>query len=152
MVSADFDPCGLIGSMQARSPGNLARTILLSKSLLGGPCTILLCRQTFADEDFVHCQYIGGFVRSQEMPHPRRATGEVNVPRFSELVGNTSPYLPEPAANTTLPAPPAKRLPFSPRVAAYTLAFVATIVGGIYLGATSRDMMEQWEVRILFFL
>lgn len=94
----------------------------------------------------------GGFVRSQEMPHPRRATGEVNVPRFSELVGNTSPYLPEPAANTTLPAPPAKRLPFSPRVAAYTLAFVATIVGGIYLGATSRDMMEQWEVRILFFL
>ena len=86
------------------------------------------------------------------MPHPRRATGEVNVPRFSELVGNSSPYLPEPAANTTLPAPPAKRLPFSPRVAAYTLAFVATIVGGIYLGATSRDMMEQWEVRILFFI
>jgi len=46
LVSADFDPCGLIGSMQARSPGNLARTILLSKSLLGSPCTLPLCGQT----------------------------------------------------------------------------------------------------------
>jgi hypothetical protein len=74
LVSADFDPCGLIGSMQARSPGNLARTILLSKSLLGGPCTILLCRQTFADEDFVHCQYIRGglFVHRRCLIHAER--------------------------------------------------------------------------------
>jgi len=90
------------------------------------------------------------------MVHPRRATETVRVPRFSELVGNSStnssPSLPSPLASENVPRggppPPQVKKPFNPRVAAYSLAFITVIVGGIYLGATSKDVMDRWEVSL----
>lgn len=89
------------------------------------------------------------------MVHPSRATGPVRVPRFSELVGSDSPQaaLPSPYATERtahiFPPPPAVKRKFNPRVAAYSLAFVTVIVGGIYLGAVSRNVMERWQVLVL---
>lgn len=87
--------------------------------------------------------------------HPRRATGPVRIPRFSELVSSNTPTdsLPSPYASERtshiFPPPPDTKRKFSPRVAAYSVAFVTVIIGGIYIGAASKDMMERWKVASL---
>ena len=86
--------------------------------------------------------------------HPRRATGPVRIPRFSELVNSNapsdpslpSPYATERTSHIFRPPPDTSKRKFSPRVAAYSVAFVTVIIGGIYIGAASKDMMDRWKV------
>jgi hypothetical protein len=81
------------------------------------------------------------------MPHPRRGSAPV-VPRFSRIVGD-APAIQSPHARengNALPAPGGRQ--FNPRVAAYTMAFMGVLVGGIVVGAKYREFMEHREVRI----
>jgi hypothetical protein len=71
------------------------------------------------------------------------------IPRFSNLVRSDAPAIQSPLAHENAPAnglPAPSQQPFNPRVAAYTLAFVTVLVGGIFIGAKSRDVMNNREV------
>jgi hypothetical protein len=81
------------------------------------------------------------------MPHPRRLP-KANIPRFSQIVKSDAPALQSPHARenvdgTALPAPARE---FNPRVALYTFAFVSVLIGGLTLGAKSKEIMERREV------
>lgn len=83
------------------------------------------------------------------MPHPRRLPSP-KIPRFSSIVRSDeapalqSPHAHENAPLNALPAP--NQQPFNPKVAAYTLAFVSVLIGGLYIGAQSKTFMQNWEV------
>ena len=82
------------------------------------------------------------------MPHPRRIVAS-KVPRFSELVGSTAPALQSPLKheNTALEPPkPIEKQPFNPRAAAYTLAFVSVLIGGLYTGFQYRESTDRRKV------
>src|SRR5271170_5146448 len=87
------------------------------------------------------------------MPHPRTKINS-KIPRFSSIVKSDAPAIESPHAHENSPvkslsAP--ENQPFNPRVAAYTLAFVAVLVGGLFLGATSKDIMANWKVTLTLF-
>ena len=88
------------------------------------------------------------------MPHPRRLPTP-KIPRFSSIVkSDEAPALQSPHAHensplNSLPAPAQQS--FNPRVAAYTFAFVSVLIGGLYIGAQSKDFMQNWEVLALTF-
>ena len=83
------------------------------------------------------------------MPHPRRLPTPT-IPRFSSIVRSDeapalqSPHAHENAPLNGLPAP--NQQPFNPKVAAFTLTFVSVLIGGLYIGAQSKDFMQNWEV------
>jgi len=88
------------------------------------------------------------------MPHPRRLAAP-KIPRFSSIVRSDevpalqSPHAHENAHLNGLPAP--NQQPFNPKAAAFTFAFVSVLIGGLYIGAQSKDFMQNWEVCILVF-
>ena len=88
------------------------------------------------------------------MPHPKRFVNP-KIPRFSDIVKSDVPTLQSPHAheNDPLNSSPSltKSQPFNPRVAAYTFAFVGVIVGGVVLGAKSKEMMQNHKVLVLTF-
>src|SRR5438046_6125815 len=88
------------------------------------------------------------------MPHPRRLPTP-KIPRFSSIVkpdeapALQSPHAHENAPLNGLPAP--TQQPFNPKVAAYTFGFVSVLIGGLYIGAQSKEFMQNWEVCTLNF-
>ena len=88
------------------------------------------------------------------MPHPRRLPTP-KIPRFSTIVKSDeapalqSPHAHENAPLNGLPAP--AQQPFNPRVAAYTFAVLGVLIGGLYIGAQSKEIMQNWEVCTLTF-
>ena len=81
----------------------------------------------------------------------RRRLVTPKIPRFSNIVKSDeapalqSPYAIENSAVNVLAAP-APRQRFNPRVAAYTFAFVGVLLGGLHIGAKSKDLKQSWEV------
>jgi hypothetical protein len=77
------------------------------------------------------------------MPHPRRLPTP-KIPRFSSIVKDvpviTSPH---PHENVSLGAPPRQ---FNPRVAAYMMAFIGVLIGGVVVGAKYKDFTDTQEV------
>ena len=80
------------------------------------------------------------------MPHPRRPL-TAKIPRFSSIVKSEAPALESPHAHENSSSRAAEQK-FNPRVAAYTLGFVGVLIGGLYIGATSKDIMANWEVKV----
>jgi hypothetical protein len=71
------------------------------------------------------------------------------IPRFSSIVKLDAPAIQSPHAHENVPAiglPAPEKVPFNPRVAAYTFAFITILIGGIFVGAMSKDYMEKVEV------
>lgn len=86
--------------------------------------------------------------RNGLMPHPRRLVNP-KIPRFSNLVRSDTPAIQSPLAHenapgNSLPAP--SQQPFNPHVAVYTFAFVTILVGGLFVGAKSKEVMNNREV------
>lgn len=85
------------------------------------------------------------------MPHPKRLVNP-KIPRFSNIIKSDAPALQSPYAHENAPVnglPAPAKQPFNPKVAAYTFAFVSVLVGGLYVGAKSKDIMESREVFVL---
>lgn len=71
------------------------------------------------------------------------------IPRFSNIVGSEVPVIQSPRGHengNALPAPEQRQ--FNPRVAGYTLAFITVLIGGLVVGAKSKDYMDRREVSI----
>jgi hypothetical protein len=82
------------------------------------------------------------------MPHPKRLVNP-KIPRFSSIIKSDAPALQSPHAHENAPVdglPAPSKQPFNPKVAAYTFAFVSVLVGGLYIGATSSDVLKNREV------
>lgn len=82
------------------------------------------------------------------MPHPKRII-KPKIPRFSQLVGSDAPALQSPIVSENrgperLTAP--EKEPFNARVAAYTFAFVGVMLGGLFVGVKSKEIMERRQV------
>jgi hypothetical protein len=71
------------------------------------------------------------------MPHPKRIKPP-KIPRFSAIVKSEAPALESPHAHENK----RQSQKFNPNVAVYTFAFVATLLGGLYIGASSKN----WQV------
>src|ERR1700737_5026367 len=82
------------------------------------------------------------------MPHPRRLPTP-KVPRFSNIVKSDTPAIQSPYPHENVNVLPSSQQQFNPRVAVYTLAFITVIVGGVIVGAKSKDWMALREVILL---
>jgi hypothetical protein len=85
------------------------------------------------------------------MPHPKRLVNP-KIPRFSSIIKSDAPALQSPHVRENAPVdglPAPSKQPFNSRVAAYTFAFVSVLVGGLYIGATSKDVLKNREVSCL---
>jgi hypothetical protein len=86
------------------------------------------------------------------MPVPRKIVIP-KVPKFSELVGSnapaalTSPLKHENASITEQWQSPEQQK-FNPRVAVYTAAFVGVLIGGLFVGFKSREIMDYKKVML----
>jgi hypothetical protein len=86
------------------------------------------------------------------MPHPK-ALSSPQIPKYSEIVRpNDVPFLESPLRSERtahlvpgeLPLAPVKQ-PFNPRVAAYSVAAVAIIIAGAFIGAQSKSYFQARE-------
>jgi len=76
------------------------------------------------------------------MPHPKKALIKPKTTPFSKLIKSVdAPALTSPIESEN-EGGRAKKQPFSPGVAMYTVAFVSVLVGGLYVGAKSKDFMD----------
>jgi hypothetical protein len=110
------------------------------------------CVKFLSDEPTkIHVFRVSGIGIFGVMPHPRRLVNP-KIPRFSNIVKSDAPAaLQSPHAHENLPVnglPAPAKQPFNPRVAAYTLAFVSVLVGGLYIGAKWKEITEFREVFI----
>jgi hypothetical protein len=86
------------------------------------------------------------------MPHPRRITAPVKIPRFSQLVPSEVPALQSPLANENhgddnkLLDAPAEKHSFNPWAAKTTAALLAVLLGGLFIGVQSKEFMQSHEV------
>ena len=81
------------------------------------------------------------------MPHPSRIrTPKNSIPRFSNIVKSDAPAIQSPHAHENALNSGSVKREFNPRVAAYTLAFVGILLGGLYIGFMSREVMDNHTV------
>lgn len=78
------------------------------------------------------------------MPHPSRIKApKASIPRFSNIVNSDAPAIQSPYAHENAPKSASVKREFNHRVAAYTLAFVGILLGGLYVGFMSREVMDN---------
>ena len=69
------------------------------------------------------------------------------IPRFSSIIKSDAPAIESPLSHENSDAlPTVEQKQFHPRVAIYTALFVGALIGGVLIGARSKDMIDNQEV------